>query len=231
MSCFRPKKSKTPPPSSSSQKTHEETRNEETPADSNNNVKHDVLLRIPECRVHLMDGGEAVELAAGDLQVQRISDQNVALATAIKVGGELQWPLLKDEPVVKLDALHYLFTLPMKDGEPLSYGVAFAEKRRSELGLLDAFLKENSLFTTASSPPSGKRKDNIDWKEFAPAVNSYNSVLAKAIAGGTGKLVQGIFKCSNAYTNQVTLAIVSRVKIYISHNTHTYPNSSTIKHQ
>lgn len=153
-----------------------------------------------------MDGGEAVELAAGDLEVQRISDQNLALATAIKVGGELQWPLLKDEPVVKLDALHYLFTLPMKDGEPLSYGVAFPEKRRSELGLLDAFLKENSLFTTASSPPppSGKRKDNIDWKEFAPAVDAYNSVLAKAIAGGTGKVVQGIFKCSNAYTNQVT---------------------------
>ncbi|KAE9464487.1 hypothetical protein C3L33_03601, partial [Rhododendron williamsianum] len=38
-------------------------------------------------------------------------------------GDELQWPLTNDEPVVKLDALHYLFSLPMTDGEePLSYG-------------------------------------------------------------------------------------------------------------
>lgn len=171
------------------------------------NVRHDVLLRIRECRVHLMDDGEAVELAAGDLEIQRITDGGVPLATAVKVGGELQWPLTKDEPVVKLDALHYLFSLPMKDGQqPLSYGVAFSEKSGGELGQLDSLLKENCLFTVASR----KRKDHeIDWKEFAPAVESYNSYLAKAIAGGTGHIVKGIFKCSNAYANKVLLILTS----------------------
>ena len=39
--------------------------------------------------------------------------------------------------------------------------------------------------------------------EYAPAIQDYNNFLAKAIAGGTGQFVKGIFKCSNAYTSQV----------------------------
>lgn len=150
-----------------------------------------------------MDEGDALEIAGGDFELLRISDENVSLATTVKVGDELQWPLTKDEPVVKLDALHYLFSLPMKDGKPLSYGVAFSDKNDANLGLLDSFLRENSLFTSPSSSSSRSRKEDINWKEFAPAVDDYNNVLAKAIAGGTGQIVKGIFKCSNAYTNQV----------------------------
>ncbi|XP_057768432.1 senescence/dehydration-associated protein At4g35985, chloroplastic-like [Salvia miltiorrhiza] len=193
MNCCRPKKSRNHRNSSSP------THIQQT---SNTNVRHDLLLRIPECRVHLMDEGQAVELGAGDFELQRVSDSNVALATAVKVGAELQWPLTMDEPVVKLDALHYLFSLPMNDGRPLSYGVAFAETSGGALGHLDAFLTENCSFTAGPSS-SGKRSGDIDWKEFAPAVDSYNSLLAKAIAGGTGHIVRGIFKCSNAYTNKV----------------------------
>ncbi|KAL0426971.1 UNVERIFIED_CONTAM: Senescence/dehydration-associated protein, chloroplastic [Sesamum latifolium] len=189
MNCFKPKRSKPPSPTNQTQEIPE-----------NKNVKHEILMRIPSCRVHLMDGGEALELAAGDFELLRISDENVSLATTIKVGEELQWPLTKDEPVVKLDASHYLFSLPMKDGEPLSYGVSFSDGNGADLGLLDTFLKENSLFSSSSSR---SRKGDINWKEFAPAVDDYNSVLAKAIAGGTGQIVKGIFKCSNAYTNQV----------------------------
>ncbi|KAK4432973.1 Senescence/dehydration-associated protein, chloroplastic [Sesamum alatum] len=191
MSCFKPKRSK--PPSSQPPQQMQEI-------PENKNVKHELLIRIPSCRVHLMDEGEALELAAGDFELLRISDEHVSLATTIKVGAELQWPLTKDEPVVKLDSLNYLFSLPMKDGEPLSYGVSFSDGNGADLGLLDSFLKENSLFSSSSSR---SRKGDINWKEFAPAVDDYNSVLAKAIAGGTGQIVKGIFKCSNAYTNQV----------------------------
>lgn len=70
------------------------------------------------------------------------------------------------------------------------------------MGNLDSFLKEHSLFLTGSS--SSRRKEELKWKEFAPTVDNYNSVLAKAIAGGTGKIVKGIFTCSNAYTNMVS---------------------------
>ncbi|KVI01214.1 Senescence/spartin-associated [Cynara cardunculus var. scolymus] len=161
------------------------------------NVKHEILLSIPSSKVHLMDEGEAVELAAGDFTIIQISDEETLLANIIKVGDDLQWPLTKDEPVVKLDHLHYLFSLPViKNDDPLSYGVSFSGE--NNLRLLDKFLKEHSCFSSSSS-----RKTDIDWKEFAPKVDAYNNFLAKAIAGGTGQIVKGIFICSNAYTNQV----------------------------
>lgn len=88
----------------------------------------------------------------------------------------------------------------MKDGDPLSYGVTFSNRYDPNLEDLDSFLKTHALLTTVSN--STKKKD-IQWKEFAPRIDDYNNVLAKAIAGGTGQIVKGIFKCSNAYTNQV----------------------------
>ncbi|EEF48167.1 senescence/dehydration-associated protein At4g35985, chloroplastic [Ricinus communis] len=168
------------------------------------NLKQELLLQIPECTVHLMEGGEAVELATGEFNLFRILDESISLATIVKVG-DLQWPLTKDEPVVKLDSLHYLFSLPMFDGDPLSYGVTFLEHHISKLSLLDSFLSEHSCFSESASLSTAarSRKNNLDWKEFAPSVEDYNNVLAKAIAGGTGQIVKGIFKCSNAYTNQV----------------------------
>ncbi|XP_019446372.1 PREDICTED: senescence/dehydration-associated protein At3g51250-like isoform X2 [Lupinus angustifolius] len=163
------------------------------------NLKQEVLIHIPRCKVHLMDEGEALELAQGDFMIMKTMDENVSLATIIKVGDDLQWPLTKDEPVVKLDVLHYLFTLLVKDGEPLSYGVSFSEECFGSLSLLDSFLKEHSCFSGLKL----SRKSDLDWKEFAPRVEDYNHFLAKVIAEGTGQIVKGIFICSNAYTNKV----------------------------
>ncbi|KAK4344285.1 hypothetical protein RND71_037379 [Anisodus tanguticus] len=191
MSCFKPKRSKSFPMA----KTPSQIGTPEI-----KNIKHEVLLNIPGCKVHLMDEGETLELSNGVFTIFSISEGDVCVANIIKVGDELQWPLTKDEPVVKLDSLHYLFTLPIENGHPLSYGVTFSEKGSGNLGLLDVFLKENALLTCSSS---STRKKDIDWKEFAPRIEDYNNVLAKAIAGGTGQIVKGIFKCSNAYTNQV----------------------------
>lgn len=199
MNCFRPN-NKTRAPSSSFELKKQDV---DFTENRNSKIKHEVLLKIPGCKVHLMEGGEAIELANGDFTLARISDENVSIATTVSVGHEhgneeelLQWPLTKDEPVVKLDSLHYLFSLPMKDGDPLSYGVTFLDPN---LGDLDSFLKTHALLTVSNST----KKKNIQWKEFAPRIDDYNNVLAKAIAGGTGQIVKGIFKCSNAYTNQV----------------------------
>ncbi|KAL4283300.1 hypothetical protein GQ457_16G002910 [Hibiscus cannabinus] len=189
MGCFRPKSSKTPHPMQPY--TTE-------PAPENKTLKLELLLHIPGCTVHLMDEGEAMELANGDFTLVRASDDDVPLATIVKVGEDLQWPLTKDEPVVKLDSFHYLFSLPVKDGNPLSYGVSFPDAGRSTSSL-DSFLKENSCFSGATS--TGDK--HVDWKEYAPRIQDYNNVLAKAIAGGTGQIVKGIFKCSNSYSNQV----------------------------
>jgi len=163
------------------------------------NLRQEVLIQIPGCKVHLMDEGEAFELAQGHFMVIKTLEENVSLATVIKVGDDLQWPLTKDEPVVKLDALHYLFSLPVKDGEPLSYGLTFSEDSYGSLSLLDSFLKEHSCFSGLKL----SNKNDLDWKEFAPRVEDYNHFLSKLIAGGTGHIVKGIFICSNAYTNKV----------------------------
>lgn len=166
-----------------------------------NMIKHETLLRIPGCVVNLVEEGEAIEISRGDFSVILISDQNVSLATIIKVGKHLQWPLTKDEPVVKIDVFHYLFTLPVKEGDPLNYGVTFSERcDKNLLGSLDSFLREHSCF---SCPSKLKGGNDLDWEEFAPKIEAYNGVLARAIAGGTGQIVRGIFLCSNAYTNQV----------------------------
>ncbi|PHT52107.1 hypothetical protein CQW23_06569 [Capsicum baccatum] len=193
MSCFKTKRSKSFPIAKQPSQTQTQTQQIK-------NIKHEVILHIPSCKVHLMDEGESIELSNGIFTIFSILEEDVCVATIIKVGDELQWPLTKDEPVVKLDSLHYLFTLLVKNGHPLSYGVTFSEKGSGNLGLLDAFLKENALFTCSSK---SMRKSDIDWKEFAPRIEDYNDVLAKAIANGTGQIVKGIFKCSNAYTNQV----------------------------
>ncbi|KAD4180324.1 hypothetical protein E3N88_28915 [Mikania micrantha] len=164
-------------------------------------TKHEMVLSIPNCKVHLMDEGEAIELAIGDFKIIQLSDDDVLLATIIKISEDLQWPLTKDEPVVKLDPVHYLFSLTIgKDDDPLSYGVTFSDTRQGDFMLLDRYLKEHSCFSISSL--SSRNKD-IDWKEFAPKVDAYNNVIAKAIADGTGHIVKGIFMCSNAYTNKV----------------------------
>lgn len=168
-----------------------------------NTIKHELLLHIPGCVVNLMEEGQTIELGRGDFSIYVLSDQNIPLATIIKVANNLQWPLTKDEPVVKLDAFHYLFTLPMKGGDPLNYGVSFSDRcDKNLLGSLDSFLREHSCFS-CSSTAKGRNNNDLDWKEFAPKVEAYNGVLARAIAGGTGQIVKGIFMCSNAYTNQV----------------------------
>ncbi|RDY07385.1 Senescence/dehydration-associated protein, chloroplastic, partial [Mucuna pruriens] len=163
-------------------------------------LKQEMVIQIPGCKVHMMDGGEAVEVGEGPFSMMKIMDENVALATVVRVGNSVQWPLTKDEPVVKVDDLHYLFSLAVKDGgEPLSYGVTFPEEWYGSMGLVDSFLKDHCCF-------SGLMRSNntdLDWEEFAPKVQHYNHFLAKAIAGGTGQIVKGIFMCSNAYTNQV----------------------------
>ncbi|KAG8077771.1 hypothetical protein GUJ93_ZPchr0007g4929 [Zizania palustris] len=179
-------------------------------------IREEMLLRVPGASVHLVAvaGSEGpVELARGDLAVVRIAKDGVAVATVARVGRDLGWPLTRDEPVVRLDRLHYLFTLPDKDGGAfLNYGVSFAAPNDALLASLDALLKSTACFSTPSalaSAPSGSSTSRPPmttdgyWNDYAPRMESYNGVLAKAIAAGTGQLVRGIFMCSDAYASQV----------------------------
>ncbi|KDP33790.1 hypothetical protein JCGZ_07361 [Jatropha curcas] len=164
------------------------------------NINREVLLQIPGCIVYLMDKGGVLDLAKGDFELVQILDKGVCIANIIKVGNDLQWPLTKDEPVVKLDSVHYLFSLPMKDSDPLSYGVTFSGQFSSSLPSLDAFLMENSCF---SSTTSTKSRNIIEWNQFSSRIEDYKNVLANAIVEGTGQIVKGIFIMSNTYSSQV----------------------------
>ncbi|XP_006644642.1 senescence/dehydration-associated protein At4g35985, chloroplastic-like isoform X2 [Oryza brachyantha] len=183
-------------------------------------IREETLLRVPGASVHLLDGAEGpVELARGDLAVVRIAKDGVAVATVARVGRDLGWPLTRDEPVVRLDRLHYLFTLPDRDGGAfLNYGVSFAAPNDALLASLDAFLRANACFSTPSAgAPAPSRSYTATatatntppattdgyWNDYAPRMEGYNNVLAKAIAAGTGQLVRGIFMCSDAYASQV----------------------------
>ncbi|KAF8696267.1 hypothetical protein HU200_037170 [Digitaria exilis] len=191
-------------------------------------LREETLLRVPGASVHLVSGsGDVpVELArGGDLTVVRITKDDVAVATAVRVGRDLGWPLARDEPVVKLDRLHYLFTLPDRDGTFLNYGVSFdagAAADAAALASLDAFLRSNACFSEPSSPAGPSKSffwsrpppqqqpaaSDAYWNDFAPRVQGYNVVLAAAIAAGTGQLVRGIFMCSEAYASQVPVQSV-----------------------
>ncbi|KXG33274.1 senescence/dehydration-associated protein At4g35985, chloroplastic-like [Sorghum bicolor] len=185
-------------------------------------IHEETLLRVPGASVHLMAGSDGpVELARGDLAVVRLTKDDVAVATAVRVGKDLGWPLARDEPVVKLDRLHYLFTLPDKDGTFLNYGVSFNADAAddSALASLDGLLRSSACFSAPSypvvpskssrrpPPPPQQQQQPVAsdgyWNEFAPRMEGYNGVLAKAIAAGTGQLVKGIFMCSEAYASQV----------------------------
>ncbi|XP_061366239.1 senescence/dehydration-associated protein At4g35985, chloroplastic-like [Gastrolobium bilobum] len=167
-------------------------------------VAKEVLIQIPGCRVHLIDKGEAVELAQGQFIMMKIMQENVHLATIIKVGNDVQWPLTKDEPVVKVAALDYLFTLPLKDDEPFNYGVTFPEHSHGSMSLLDSLLKQHSCFSVSKR---SNENNYLDWEEFAPRVEDYNHFLAKAIAQGTSQIVKGIFTLANYFTNQVHIGV------------------------
>ncbi|CAO2166229.1 unnamed protein product [Urochloa humidicola] len=185
-------------------------------------IREETLLRVPGASVHLIGSdGPPVELGRGDLTVVRITKDDVAVATAVRVGRDLGWPLARDEPVVRLDRLHYLFTLPDSSssdggGTFLNYGVSFdGNADAAALASLDGFLRSNACFSAPSSAfPSWNWKSSRPqqqpvasadayWNDFAPRMAGYNGVLAKAIAAGTGQLVKGIFMCSEAYASQV----------------------------
>lgn len=183
-------------------------------------VREEALVRVPGASVHLMAGSDGpVELArGGELSVVTITKDDVAVATVVRVGRELGWPLARDEPVVKLDRLHYLFTLPDTDGTFLNYGVSFAATAdAAALAALDGVLRANACFSAPSSAGAGgilrswtsrpqqqpPTSPDAYWNGFAPRMEGYNGVLAKAIAAGTGQIVKGIFMCSDAYASQV----------------------------
>lgn len=192
----------------------------------------ETLVRMPgRAVVNLVEAGEDVsdspQLGSGEFSIVRLVQGNTGIALFVNVGEDVRWPLTKDEPTLKLDARHYLFSIRPppdeeaadKDGtEILNYGVTFADEEGLEgLDLLDSFLQQHACLslpaesTGGAAPKStrsakGGSKENPEaayWTELAPRVEDYNTAVGKAIAAGSGKIIKGLFLCTNAYSSQV----------------------------
>ncbi|KAK9713225.1 hypothetical protein RND81_06G012900 [Saponaria officinalis] len=92
----------------------------------------ETLISIPGAIVHLIDKKYSVELAIGEFSLVRIRQGENVIAFLARVNDELQWPLIKEEAIVKVDESHYFFSISdpnSKDvDDVLNYGLSFASK-------------------------------------------------------------------------------------------------------
>nr|DAD46784.1 TPA_asm: hypothetical protein HUJ06_016721 [Nelumbo nucifera] len=137
----------------------------------------EVLIKISGAIVHLIDRQYSVELACGDLTIVRLRQGESVVAVLVRVDNDIQWPLAKDEAVVRLDESHYFFTLRLPadegcdsghgetkagDGSEnlINYGLTFASKGQENLlKELDGILEHYSNFSVQKV--SGKGKSEV----------------------------------------------------------------------
>lgn len=121
----------------------------------------ETLVKVPGAIVHLIQTEKSIELACGELTIVGLRQGDNVIAVLARVGDEIQWPLAKDEPAVKLDGAHYFFTLRVRangvsdddreegdDFEMLNYGLTFAAKgQEALLKEFDRVLEMHSCFS------------------------------------------------------------------------------------
>ena len=70
-----------------------------------------ILVNIPDAIAHLIDRDNSLLLSTGDFTLVRLTQGGNGIAVFARVGKGLQWPLTKDQSSVKLDPLHYFFSI------------------------------------------------------------------------------------------------------------------------
>lgn len=98
-------------------------------ANAQNSGFEELLVTISGAIVHLVDDQESVFLDHGNFTVSRIKQHDQGIVAVVRVGDGLQWPLMSDEQVVKLDFIHYVFSLPVIDKDTAE--VCFTNSLRS----------------------------------------------------------------------------------------------------
>ncbi|KAG2694159.1 hypothetical protein I3760_08G128500 [Carya illinoinensis] len=155
----------------------------------------EVMIRIPGAILNLVDKHYSVELACGELTIVRIRQGDNAVVVLARVAEEIQWPLAKDEAVVKLDDSHYFFSFraPKEHGsgsessdeedkhygkdsdDLLNYGLTIASKGQECLVReLDGILHSYSSFSMHKVSENAKIKkggalDGSVAKQISPA--------------------------------------------------------------
>ncbi|GKV24020.1 hypothetical protein SLEP1_g33682 [Rubroshorea leprosula] len=173
-----------------------------------------LLLKIPGAIVNLIERENSVELACGEFSIVILLQGDNLVAVFARVGDEIQWPLAKDEPVVKLDTSHYFFTLRVptspEEGketeEFLNYGLTIAAKGQEKvLKELDKVLEMYSCFSvqkvkemenwevldaTKVSPEEMERKEKRE--EMVESSTAYWTTLAPNVEDYSGCVARAI---------------------------------------
>jgi len=121
----------------------------------------ETLITIPGAIAHLIDKQYSVELGVGDFSVVRIRQGENVVAVLARISDEVQWPLMKDEFIVKVDDCHYFFSFPGNEGEDelLNYGVSFASKgQEGLLKELDGIFERYGNFSAHKVSEQSKRE-------------------------------------------------------------------------
>ncbi|KAM7479436.1 hypothetical protein LguiA_027649 [Lonicera macranthoides] len=193
----------------------------------------EILIKIPGTIVHLIDKQQSIELACGELLIVRLRQGDNVVAVLARVGDEIQWPLAKDEPAVKLDESHYFFTLRVPSDEGandsdnlLNYGVTIVSKgQEGLLRELDGILDYYSAFTVqkvsevvvggavevspADMAVDGEKNKLMKgrsaayWTTLAPNVEDYSGSVARMIAAGSGHVIKGILWCGDVTVDRL----------------------------
>ncbi|KAL8249099.1 hypothetical protein R6Q59_005967 [Mikania micrantha] len=178
----------------------------------------EVVIRIPDSIVHLIDKQQSIELASGVFEIIRLRQSGNVVAVLARIGDEIQWPLAKDEAAVKLDGSHYFFTLrvPSDSGngvapeDLINYGLTVAGDYTEEL---DRILDEYSAFSVKEVESardvavveggSPEAKAAAYWTTLAPNVEDYSGSVARMIAAGSGQLIKGILWCGDVTVDRL----------------------------
>ncbi|GER50256.1 senescence/dehydration-associated protein-related [Striga asiatica] len=207
----------------------EEDRNPKSPTSFESS--EEVLVKIPGAILHLIDRQRSLELARGDFTVVQLKQGGTVVAAMARVGGEIQWPLAKDEAAVKLDEAHYFFSLrvPNEADGILNYGLTIAAKgQEGLLKKLDSVLENFSAFRVEGAAPAEvqgwwaavargvspeemeRKPEEVEksaaayWTTIAPNVEDYGGSLARMIAAGSGQVVRGILWCGDLTVDRLT---------------------------
>ncbi|XP_057543784.1 protein EARLY-RESPONSIVE TO DEHYDRATION 7, chloroplastic-like isoform X1 [Amaranthus tricolor] len=133
--------------------THSDPGTPSAPPELESEPVQETLITVPGAVVNLIDQNYSVELAFGDFSVLRIRQGDNTVAVLACVSDEVQWPLIKEEAIVKVDDSHYFFSLSdSKEGdEVLNYGLTFASKgQEGLLKELDVLFGSFGNFTVQS---------------------------------------------------------------------------------
>ncbi|CAN8327918.1 unnamed protein product [Cochlearia groenlandica] len=166
-------------------------------------ASEEVILTIHGAILHLIDKSYSVELASGDLQILRLVHGDITVAVFARVADEIQWPLTKDEPAVKVDESHYFFSLrPVKESESdhqikeednkneedmLNYGLTIASKgQESLLEKLDMVLADYSSFTAEK----GHHDDDDDTNTVMMDLTAAKETSPEELKGERKKIVE-----------------------------------------